>query len=214
MAHVTGGPGAHYSGTVDGMTYSKQKDGRTTVKKCNGPSTKPPTAGQLANRQKIRIVNEAMKPFAGFVKIGYALEAELKGCNAYNAMSPYVKTLAITGQYPLQRIDYAKMLITKGQMEKPADVTFMAHENGVVFSWNTDMKMQSSHFSDQVLMLAYFPELGEVSFLAAGAQRHKGTDLLDLRGTEKGSLAHLFVAFAANDRKGISDSVYVGQLDW
>lgn len=214
MGKITGGTGLYYSGTIDGFTYSKQKDGSVHVKKKNGPSKVAPTDKQLAERQKTRIINEFMKPLKEFVKIGYALEGESTGCNGYNAMVRCLRTDALAGAHPFQHIDFSKVLITKGDMEPPMDVAAVPADSGVTFSWNPEMKLRGSHYSDQVIMLAYFPELRKVRFIAAGAQRYRGQDTLELNGITRGHLAELFIAFIADNRSNISDSVYVGQLNW
>lgn len=134
--------------------------------------------------------------------------------NYYNAAAVNLRKNALSGVYPEISLDYSKLLVTKGKLNTPEDPAVRLDEFGVIFSWNTELRTREDHFSDQVMMLAYFPEINKARYTIAGAERHKGKDMLVLSGIEQGYTAELFISFIANDHRAISNSVYLGQITW
>lgn len=214
MAIVTSGPYVGFSGSVDGLTYYTLPDGRTCVKKKNKKSTIPPTPLQIANRADTTIVSKFMKPFEEFIKVGHHLEAKKTHQNPHNVMTKDVRENAIEGIYPDRKINISKVLVSSGNLPLAAESSVVMTEQGLTFNWSTEIVSKLSHYSDQVMMLAYFPDLQEVAHVVAGAQRHLGTDLLNLAGVKKGYSAEVFISFITNDHQGVSNSVYLGQFNW
>jgi len=214
MAIVISGPFVGFSGTVDGITYCQLPDGRTCAKKKNKKSTKDPTDLQIANRADTKLVSDFMKPFKGFIEVGYQLEAKKVGQNAHNMMVKYIRLNALEGVGPTRKINLSKVLITNGTLSPAVETSAVITDLGVAFSWSTELIPKLTHHSDQVMMLAYFPDLEETCYVIAGAQRFVGTDLLNLTGIKKGYSAEVYISFITNDHLGISDSVYLGQFNW
>lgn len=213
MAIVTSGPYVGFVGTIDGITYYQLKDGRTVAKRKNTKSEIPLTPDQLSVLMDTWLFAQFMKPLKGFVLVGYACEALLLNVNPYNAMVSSLRKNVIQGTYPKRSIDFSKVLMTKGTLPA-AESSAVITETGLAFTWDTALVRKTSYYSDQVMMLAYFPELKEVRYITAGAARHKGKDLLSLEGIKKGYQAEVYLSFITDDRKSISNSVYVGSFNW
>ena len=214
MAIVTSGPFVGFSGTVDGITYYQLPDGRTCAKRKNRRSKIPPSPLQLIVRADTKIVSEFLKPFKEFIEVGYQLEAKKAGQNAHNMIAKYIRLNAVEGIYPNRKVNVAKVLMTYGKLPVAAETAAVMTNEGLVFSWSTEMVPKLSHHSDQVMMLAYFPELQETCYVVAGAQRFVGTDLLHLTGIKKGYLAEVYISFITNDHTGIGNSIHLGQFNW
>jgi len=214
MAIVTSGPFLGWSGSADGFTYYLLPDGRTCVKKKNRKSSIPPTQPQIVNRADTAIVSKFIKPFEEFIQVGYQLESKKTNQNPHNVMTKHVRDITIQGLYPDRKIDISKVLVSIGKLPGAAETSVMMTEQGLTFHWSTELVRKLSHYSDQVMMLAYFPELQEVTHVISGAQRHLGTDLLPLAGIKKGYSAEVFISFITNDHQGVSNSVYLGQFNW
>jgi hypothetical protein len=214
MAIVTSGPFLGFSGTVDGITYFRLPDGRTGAKKKNRPSSIPPTHLQLVNRADTALVSTFMKSFKEFISVGYQLEAKKNHQNPHNMMVRYIRKNAIEGTYPNRSVNIAKVLVANGQLPAAAETSVVMTEQGLTFNWSTELLPRLSHHSDQVMMLAYFPEIRETAYVLAGAQRLMGTDMLPLAGIKKGLSVEVFISFITNDHTGISDSIYLGQFNW
>lgn len=213
MAIVKSGPYVGFSGTIDGTTYYQQRDGRTIAKRKNGKRTVPPTVGQLSVEADTKILISFMKPLERFIQVGFGLAAQKLGMNAHNAMVKTNRKKVIQGTYPYRSINYAAVLLSLGDMPVPLAAVKMTEE-GLAFSWDTGVQPGWTHLSDQVMMLAYFPELRECRFVAGGNERHHGKDVLPLAGIQKGFTAEIYMAFASDDRSSISNSVHLGNLIW
>lgn len=214
MAIVTSGPYVGFSGTVDGITYYTLPDGRTCAKKKNKKSTKDPTELQKAVRADTKIVSEFMKPFKDFIAVGFQLEAKKVGQNAHNMMAKYIRLNALEGVYPNRKVNLSKVLVTNGVLSLPVETSATMTGDGLAFSWSTELVSKNSHYSDQVMMLAYFPELQETRHVISGAQRYAGADVLPLAGIKKGYTAQVYISFITNDHTSIANSIYLGQFNW
>lgn len=214
MGLVKSGVAMGFSGNVGNLSYSQQADGTTTVRAKPKPSSKPATVLQLACRQKTALCAAFLKPINNFIGIGFRLEGKLKGMNSYNAAAAFLRKNSITGDYPDLRIDYSKILVTKGEMEPPKNAEVSRSEFGFLFKWDNDEENRGIYYTDQIMLLAYFPALGKAAYVTAGAQRIKGIEMLTLGGIKKGYTAEVFIAFIEDNRKSISNSVHLGQLNW
>ena len=214
MAIITSGPYLGVRGTFGGNTYYQDKWGRTILKRKNSKSNQPPTLGQLSVIGDTRIINTFMAPLKTFALIGFELEALHTMSNEYNAMVSYNRINAIQGIYPHRSIDYAKVLMTKGDLPVAEDLGVSVTTNGFTFSWNQATSYTLTHHTDQVMMMAYFSELKELRFIAGGAERSVGSDLLNLNGIARGYEAEVYIAFISADRQCISNSVYLDKLNW
>jgi len=211
---IVNGLGADWTGKVGNLVFTKQPDGRTSVSQAPQSSNIPPTVKQLAVQQETKVMGPFMSVMKEFVKMGWELQGKIEKMNQNNAMVKYLRANAFTGKGTDRRFDFSKVLVTRGNMPEPSDVTMELTSYGVLFNWKTETNSKKIHFTDQFVMLAYFPELAEVRYMTAGAQRHTGKDMLMLSGVEGGHVAEVYVAFVAGNRKSISDSIYMGQINW
>jgi len=214
MAIVKSGPYVGFSGTVDGITYYQLPNGTTVAKKKNKKSTKSSTPAQQAAQDVMVMISQFMKPFEAFIKMGYAQEAKKQGLNPHNAMLRHIWKNALEGAPGDRKVNLHQLLVTKGELPPANENSVQLNAKGLAFTWSTELKPKRSHHSDQVIMVAYFPELQELEFKVGGAERSAGQDVLLLDGIEKGYPAEIFISFITNDRSGISDSIYLGQLNW
>lgn len=214
MGKVTGGVAMGFSGKVGDVIFSQHEGNETRVRSVPAPSTVPPTAKQLGNRQEIAVNSAFIRTVKDFVAIGFALEGKREKINGCNAATRYNRKNSFTGGYPERRIDFSKVLMTKGQMPAPAGAAVSRNEFGFIFTWDTADDERGVHYTDQVMLMAYFPELGKAEYLTSGSQRSRGTEILALGRIATGHIAEVYLSFIEDNRKSISDSVYLGQLSW
>ena len=213
MAKVKSGIGLGLSGTIGGVTFCQQPDGTTSVRNKQKKSDLPRTTGQLSTAMDTSLISGFFKPISYYIKVGFELETK-PGLNANNIAAPYFRKHAITGIYPDRMIDYSKVLLTRGKMPPPKDATVTVTDVGFAFTWDTSIELPGMHFSDQIMMMAYFTERKKAVFVSGGAQRYTGQDLLVPNGITRGTTAEIYVSFIASDRTSISDSIYLGQVNW
>lgn len=213
MAKVKSGPGVGLSGTINGMTYTQQPDNTTTVSTPAGPRTKPLSVAQLSVLMDTAICSLFVKPIPYFIKVGFELETT-PSLNANNIAVPYLRKHALTGVYPDRRIDYSKVLLTRGKMPPPKNAAVSVTDVGFSFTWDPSIEVAGTFYTDQVMLLAHFTALEEAVYVTGGAQRNKGTDLLVPNGIKRGTTAEIYISFIADNRKSISNSVHLGQVNW
>jgi hypothetical protein len=63
------------------------------------------------------------------------------------------------------------------------------------------------------MMMAYFPEEESAFYQTSGARRIAGQDLLPLPASVLDKRMELYIAFVADDRLSVSDSVYLGRIN-
>jgi len=206
----------------DGSPRFRGKMGRTVYYEINGVSIargigftdKQPTLNQLASRMATKMTSGMLSPVKPFINIGFQLIGKESRTNQHCQAFKYNRMHAITGVYPEIGIDFEKALFTMGTLPLPTGVELVPTASGISFSWDTESKMPGASWSDQVMLLAYFPTLGKVRYLSAGAGRYLGKEQLPLLGIEKGHVAETYFSFISNDHLSISNSVYTGQIQW
>lgn len=214
MAIVTSGIAQGFSGKVGKLKFTQNADGTTTVGEIGKARTTPFTQNELANQQCTTVCNEFMKPIRDYTYVGYELEGKKRKQNQNNAMMADLKRDSLIKDYPNTRLDLRKILVTKGDMLPPVNAAVSLNEFGLTFVWDKESTEDGMHYSDQIMTLAYFPTLKKARFMTGGAQRNMGRDMLVLSGMEHGNIVEIFISFIKANRKGISNSVYLGQLIW
>jgi hypothetical protein len=213
MARILSGPFLGMSGTINGTTYY-QLNGKTYAKSKNRTSTKPRTEGQEANSATLGMISKFLGPFEDFLKVGYQHVAKSVEMTPHNAMASHIWKKALKGKGKNRKVDLSKLLITQGNLASAKKNNVEMTAEGLAFTWSNEIKPRKSHHSDQVIMLAYFPELEEVKCKIGGAERSVGKDFLPLDSIEKGYAAEIFISFAADDHADLANSIYLGQLNW
>ncbi|MBB2149919.1 DUF6266 family protein [Pedobacter gandavensis] len=202
--------------------HMQGKLGRTTTYLLNGKlvtrtigqSKKPPSILQKAVRQRTKVITKFSNSIAEFLFVGYGLEARRLGQHPQNPSFAYNWKHATRGVFPSIRIDFTKVLLCFGEMPVPEGLSVVAVEGGLTFSWAQQDHVSGTHWSDQVMLLAYFPKLKKAAYVTSGAARYSGTALLPIFDIAHGLLAETYIAFISNDGKSISNSVYTGKVTW
>lgn len=191
-----------------GNLVSYNLRGKQVIRKI-GYTTKAPTAAQLAVRQKITVTNKFLRPILPFIDAGFALAVAGTDKNPHNAATAYQIKHALQGQYPDISIDFSKARVSSGALAPAlAPVTNLAG-NVLTFTWQVDADMDWGIKNDRAMLLVYCPELMRAVYVLSGARRSAGFDELELPPNYVGKELHGYIAFLANNRKSVSDSVWV-----
>jgi hypothetical protein len=154
-----------------------------------------------------------------FISVGYQLDVAGTTRIPENAATSQLINEAMIGVYPEIKLDYSKVKLSKGQLPAPVNAAVKL-ENGILkFTWDVDPDCDYKLNRDQVMLLAYKPANRNSNFLLSGARRNEGAEELkvSIRATNQGSshkdeFIEVYMAFISDDRKSISDSVYVGRV--
>ena len=179
-----------------------------------GERTSPPSVSELMVHMATKVVCAFIKTLKPFINIGYELTAKNKNSSPHNEAYTYLRKNALTGEYPNIGIDYEKVILTLGDMPLPLNPRVEMIEEGLKFVWEQTLEMFGAHWTDQVMLAAYFPSLHTAVYLTAGARRNQGVEYLPLSGIEHGNYAELYFSFIADDRTRIATSIYMGRLLW
>lgn len=182
------------------------------VKRRIGVTFKKATSAQLAVRQRTAITSKFLKSILDFIEIGFELEAKGTTKNQHNLASSYNNKNAIIGVFPNLEIDYQKVLLTSGAMPAVKEIKVVATKEGLEFTWDTT-ELRGMRWNDQVMVMAYFPEANDATFLVNGANRKQGSQLLKLSASRMQKPIETYISFVAANRKSIANSIYTGKFN-
>lgn len=183
------------------------------------------TPAQKAASEAFAVVSRFVTPINRFINIGFKLDIVGTARVARNAAMSY-NAPAVTGEYPDQVFDYTRAVVSAGKLAGPVNPLTSLEEYdpsakkcALRFSWDVDPDWEYIRQRDQVMMLAFFPETGTANWCLSGARRSEGTDILalainfDSRGSRiRHTYIETYMAFIADDRESISNSVYTGKI--
>jgi hypothetical protein len=211
MATV-GGNQPPFRGRIGGIVYYYLNG--VLVARTIGVNDGPPSVLQQAGRVATKIVANFLNPLKSFIKVGYELDAKINKSQAYNQAYSYLRKNAIKGTYPDLELDYGKVLLTWGGMPLPPNPRVAVTDRGLTFTWDIAGEVAGTHWTDQVMVVAYFPERNSAFYLTGGARRDAGAEFLPLDGMIRGQVVETYFSFIADDRSSIATSVYTGRLLW
>jgi hypothetical protein len=212
MARLNKGFFGGFSGPI-GNIEGYELNGQYIIRSRKAKSNKPPSEKQLANWQKMTVVNHLLGAFTDFVKVGFAGAAKDKTYTAYNAAVGYQLRHAITGQYPDYQIDYTKLRLTQGPLPTPGiDPTVSLQGNILHFTWLPGIPGERA--TDHVLLMAYCPALNEAIYNLCGAKRYAGMETLEIYNNDWiGRQIETYLSFKAENGIRCMNSIYTGRLD-
>lgn len=183
------------------------------VKRTIGKISKKATIAQLSVRQKTKIITEFLNPVKEYINIGFEFEARLaQKKNAHNIATSYNWLNAFTGVYPEQKIDFSKILLSRGSLPVTNDIDVKVVDNSIEFTWDKNIVTDRIKGSDRVMLLAYLPKENRAISLIGGAERLEGGEYLIIPGYKQGIHIETYVSFVSADYKSISNSVYTGKV--
>ena len=103
-------------------------------------------------------------------------------------------------------------MVTMGNLNPPIAPKATIDSDKIVFTWIHDPEAADQQWTDQVMLLAYFPERGKSVYITAGAGREEQVESLRLPRALKFSIVETYIAFISIDRRRISNSIYTGRL--
>jgi hypothetical protein len=164
---------------------------------------------QLAQQAKFALASEFLQGTKDLLAIGFG-NFKTGPTGANKALGHMLKK-AITGTYPDFRINYIKVLVSKGTLLNAFDAKASASaKEAISFSWTNNAITSNADENDQVLMAAYCPEFN-CTVYRIGAARSTGSDALQMPGFS-GRVVHTWVSFISADGEDIATSLYTGEV--
>lgn len=113
--------------------------------------------------------------------------------------------------YPVPGIDYAKVLVTRGNLWNAQHAAAKAATNAITFTWANDSGIGGADQNDQSILVAYCEALNQCVFTKEGGARHSGKAILavpDFRGQK----VHTWLGFISADGDRVAVSIYTGEI--
>ncbi|MCU4156863.1 hypothetical protein J1N10_12820 [Carboxylicivirga sp. A043] len=162
-----------------------------------------PSVKQQAQRQRMGLVQDLLKPCKELIKLTFAPVTE--GNAPYHVAKSYNLRHAIKGDtYPEQEIDWDKVYLSAGSVELPERGAVQHKGDSLLFSWSK----QKGQFNDSLVVIALDKDLTTAQYRFTGVSRAKETFTWDM--DRHGQQWHIWLAFRSNDEQDISNSLYLG----
>jgi hypothetical protein len=169
-------------------------------------SSKPATDAQQEQQSKMATAVKFAVAVQKVLNAGYKNYAVRM--SGYNAGVRDLLNYAITGDSTNYRIDYPKVLVSRGRLHTESDATVKAEAGQVIFTWAYEADTEIAA-NDKAILVVYSEALGQCLFTLKGADRSTGT--ASIAATRfKGQEVHTWLAFISADGKKTSPSKYTG----
>jgi len=210
MARLEGGIFGNFHGRI-GNTVYYVRNGKQVARKL-GKIEKPATPAQQTCRQRLKVLSVFFKPVKAFINAGFAKLVAGTAAFPYNAAVKYNLEQATVGAYPDVKLNYAKIVLSKGNLLPASNLLLNKEVDGLRFTWeNIGMDYQDRYHG--VMILVYFPEGPEALCMLNAGQRQEGTVFLALDALRLQKELHCYLAFISEDRYEVSNSQYVGFME-
>jgi hypothetical protein len=170
---------------------------------------------QLANQMRTGLTTALLKPVKDFINIGMKYSPKpKKSWSSYTLATSVNKKQATKGIYPDLEIDFEKVVLAIGDIPVPLNPKVQLNDGRITFTWDADLSSAGTDNNDQVMCAAYFPETFQSFNVLSGAKRGEEKQDISLPSFTEEMRIETYICFVSEDRRRVSDSVYLGQLNW
>lgn len=167
----------------------------------------PRTPGQVRQRNKMSLSMEFLKANILMLRSGFRLYKAKR--SAFNAALSYTLSNGFTGQGNELEIDYSRVLLSRGQLQKPLLGKFSVVNNEVVVTWDGQTIEDNAGASDRAMIAVYDPINKESLTILRGLRRVDGSrgQKIALPDSFNRDSLKVFLAFNSFDEVMVSESV-------
>lgn len=149
-----------------GRTILYQANGKSYIRLMPSKYTDLKSPAQLAQRERVKLINSFIKPFAPVIKVTFPKEKP--GRTAYQEAVSYNLLHALAGEYPDMYVDHSKVLLSKGPLPLPESYSMAAHPEGLLITWQN---YPGVHDWDTLVIMAMFNSSTSTLYKFTGALR-------------------------------------------
>lgn len=166
--------------------------------------------GELANREKFKLILDHLEPIKELVKAGF--KGHYTKTGGYRAALSYNRKHALTGDDSGVFIDPALFRFSGGDLPGAVDPAVNVTDGMLQISW--DMSGENgSKDSDQLMILVYnVANSLALTRIFDGAFRSEGGYTMPIHPQMQGGEADIYIGFVAGDRSAQSNSQYLGRF--
>ena len=182
-----------------GKTYMRSRPAE--YNDCKSPA-------QLAQRQKMKVVTDFLKPFQDLIRTSFAGVAV--GRAPYHEAKSYIMKHAVEGEYPDQRINISAVLLSMGSVMLPGYVDLTMQQDGILFTWDNATNRNNAKDSDTLVVITQDKKTKLVDYQFTGVKRYDGKFLWNKEGAlESSDEMNIWIAFQNKQKTEMSDSLLV-----
>lgn len=200
LGGFSGTVGPVIGGTWKGIPYMRSRPAKRSGKF---------STEQLEQQMKFSIIVHFLQAVTGVIDVGFKNFAN--GMTAFNSAFSYNIKNGITGISPDFEVDYAKVLLSRGDLPNAIAPAATTTGSQVFFTWTDNSGMAKALGTDNSILVVYCKEMGASIFTYTGPQRSAASAQLDVS-----SFAHqtveTWIAFISEDGSEVSNSLYTGEL--
>jgi hypothetical protein len=178
-----------------------------------GERTASLTDAQQVNCNSMAVLMNFFKYIKPFLKVGFINQTKGTLLNYHNVATAVNKNIAILQSENGAKINYEQVLISQGAALTAQNASVEQTTEGIKFSWEYDPEAHWESKADQVMMMAYFPEINDCVFVTSGARRLEGHDLLEIHPQYANETVELYISFVTDDRTDVAKSTYLGRFN-
>jgi len=187
--------------------------GKKILRSLPKPGKKDPTLHQQIVRHKLLLAVNQLSPIKGILNEGFR-DKTLKGLTGYNAaLSVFLKSDVIEGEFPDLKINYSKMLLSRnsGSLLHLHRVKLSYQDDGnFMLSW-TPKRNKTGASGDDAIRLIIFNETQGTYSIEDNAIRSDAQLMFDA-DMEAGDTAHVWVFCVRLDGNSVSKTEYLGTI--
>lgn len=167
------------------------------------------TEKQLNQRAKFTLGMDFLRPMKAYLREGYKGEAHR--CSTFNAALSYVVRIAVDGKYPELKIDYAKVLVSRGSLIPVADASASLNNGKVEFKWTDNSGQGDALATDIAMPLVYNTTKKIVIFNTQDNLRSSGKAELSIPVNWAGDTLQIYLGMISVDGKTSANSIYLSE---
>jgi hypothetical protein len=209
MGRITKGILGGFSGivgTVIGGTWKGIDYMRSKPNKKKGVAT----ADQLMQQAKFTMMMRFLQTMTGLLEITFKSAANKM--TEFNAAFSYNLKNAVTGLWPNFKVDYAKALVSRGNLPNAGAPAAVAAGSGIItFSWTDNSGTGNAVATDKTVLAAYCPAMDSTIYTSGTTTRADGGEKLDVT-LFTGQAVETWIAFVSAEGTDAANSLFLGEL--
>lgn len=209
MATFEDGINGGFKGKVGSVIGYKWK-GKWVMRSIPKPSNKERSPKQLINEEKLRTIQRFLSKSIEFIRKGFSLVPEIERMSAFNAAMSYNKRHGFIIENDELKLNFENLMLAQGDLENAENLQIEQVGSAIKITW--DFSGSWKRGSDQSMIFLIDDSLNHAIGTASGVQRKARKEVIPLVDIPSGTTLHIYMAFIADDRKSVSNSVYCGYI--
>ncbi|MBL0201604.1 MAG: hypothetical protein IPP81_16110 [Chitinophagaceae bacterium] len=201
LGGFSGKVGNVVGGNWKGIDYMRSKAARRNFK---------PTQPQLEQQLKFALAVRFIQTITALVEISFGDFAVRK--TGFNSAVSYTLKNAVTGTYPVFNLQFADVLVSRGDLPNVLAPTVTVAAGGLVtWAWTDNSGVGIARPTDKALLVVHCPALNQSIYTTGSAGRSALSDTLNL-ASFSGQDVHCWIGFISEDGQNVSTSLYNGMF--